>query len=178
VGFLLAVPGALPGGGRPHPASDEVCGRLAELMREGNPYAVQLARLLGGEGQAFLETVEMVLDKPSNQDVVVSLLHAIAAYFRPIRVQDVECRTMEDILTATDGLMACASVPGHPLRELLDRVPAMESEVRAMLVLSLVDEPLVNPIFSRTDAIGTVMRRKLKPLFEQMQQYIDTLRNR
>jgi hypothetical protein len=178
VGFLLAVPGALPAGGRPHPASDEVCGRLAELMREGNPYAVQLARLLGGEGQAFLETVEMVLDKPSNQDVVVSLLHAIAAYFRPIRVQDAECRTMEDILTATDGLMACASVPGHPLRELLDRVPAMASEVRAMLVLSLVDEPLVNPIFSRTDAIGTVMRRKLKPLFEQMQQYIDTLRNR
>ena len=54
----------------------------------------------------------------------------------------------------------------------------MEREVHAMLVLSMVDEPLVNPIFSRTDAIGTVMRKKLRPVSEPLQQYIDRLRNR
>ena len=178
VGFLQAVPDALPVGARPHPAWGEIRGQLTELTRIGNPYALQFCRLLGSEGQAFLETVEMVLEKPSNQDVVVSLLHAIAAYFRPIRVQESACRTMDDILAATDRLVAGASVPGHPLDDLLCRVPAMETKVHAMLILSLVDEPLVDPIFSRTDAIGTVMRRKLKPLFDPLQRYIDRLRDR
>jgi hypothetical protein len=178
VGFLQAVPDALPDAAKAHRAHDEVRARLAELTRTGNEYAVQFCRLLGSAGQSFLDTMEMVLDKPSNQDVVVSLLHAIAAYFRPIRLREADCRTMDDIFAATDALMADASVPGHPLGELLSRVPAMEGEVRAMLVLSLVDEPLVNPIFSRTDAIGTVMRRKLKPLFDQLRQHIAVLRNR
>jgi len=178
VGFLQAVPDVLPAAAKAHPAHDEVRGRLAELTRTGNEYAVQFCRLLGSEGQSFLETVELVLDKPSNQDVVVSLLHAIAAYFQPIREREAACRTMEDVLATTDRLMADASAPGHPLGELLGRLPAMTSEVHAMLALSLVDEPLVNPIFSRTDAVGTVMRRKLKPLFDQLQRYIDTLQNR
>jgi hypothetical protein len=54
----------------------------------------------------------------------------------------------------------------------------MEREVRAMLVLSMVDEPLVDPVFSRTDAIGTVMRRRLQPVFEPLQHQLDILRNR
>jgi hypothetical protein len=178
VGFLQAVPDALPAAAGAHSANDEVRGRLAELTRTGNPHAVQFCRLLGSAGQSFLETVEMVLDKPSNQDVVVSLLHAIAAYFQPIREREATCRTMEDICAATDALMAGAAAPAHPLGELLRRLPSMEREVRAMLVLSLVDEPLVNPVFSRTDAVGTVMRRKLKPLFEPLQQQIDMLRGR
>jgi hypothetical protein len=61
---------------------------------------------------------------------------------------------------------------------MLARVPGMEKEVHAMLVLSMADEPLVNPIFSRTDAIGTVMRRKLRPVSEPLQQSINRLRNR
>jgi hypothetical protein len=178
VGFLQAVPDELPAVVEPHPLRDEVCERLEGLRRAGNPVAVQLCRLLGSEGQGFLDTVENVLDKPSNQDVVVSLLHAIAAYFRPIRTHDAGYQTMDEILAAVAGLMAGDSVPGHSPGDLLRCVPAMETQVHAMLVLSMVDEPLVNPIFSRTDAIGTVMRRKLKPVFEQLRHYIDRLRNR
>jgi hypothetical protein len=175
VGFLQAVPDELPAVAEPHPSRDEVCEKLGELRRNGNPFAVQLCRLLGSEGQGFLDTVETVLDKPSNQDVVVSLLHAIAAYFHSIRADGAGYQTMEDILATADRLMAG---PGHALEELTSHVPAMKREVHAMLVLSMVDEPLVNPVFSRTDAIGTVMRRKLRPVFEQLQQYIDRLRNR
>jgi hypothetical protein len=85
---------------------------------------------------------------------------------------------MDEILAAADKLMISASAPGQPLGELLARVPGMEKEVHAMLVLSMADEPLVNPIFSRTDAIGTVMRRKLRPVSEPLQQSINRLRNR
>jgi len=42
----------------------------------------------------------------------------------------------------------------------------------------MVDEPLVDPVFSRTDAIGTVMRRRLQPVFEPLQHQLDILRNR
>jgi hypothetical protein len=178
VGFLQAVPDELPAGVGPHPLRDEVCETLEGLRQTGNPFAVQLCRLLGSEGQGFLDTVENVLDKPSNQDVVVSLLHAIAAYFHPIRTNDAGYQTMDDILAAADQLMISGSVPGHALGELLCSLPAMEREVHAMLVLSMVDEPLVNPIFSRTDAIGTVMRRKLRPVSGQLRHYIDRLRKR
>jgi hypothetical protein len=178
VGFLQAIPDELPAAVGPHPLRDEVCETLAGVSRTGNPFAVQLCRLLGSEGQGFLDTVENVLDKPSNQDVVVSLLQAIAAYFRPVRTQDSAYQTMDEILAAADRLMIGGSVPGHAVGELLSRVPGMEREVHAMLVLSMVDEPLVNPIFSRTDAIGTVMRSKLRPVSGQLQRYIDRLRNR
>jgi len=178
VGFLQAVPDELPVRVGPHPLGDEICEKLEGLTETGNPFAVQLCRLLGSEGQGFLDAVESVLDKPSNQDVVVSLLHAIAAYFHTIRTSDATgLQTMDEILAAVDKLMISASDPGQPLGELLARVPGMEREVHAMLVLSMVDEPLVNPIFSRTDAIGTVMRRKLRPVSEPLQQCINRLRN-
>jgi hypothetical protein len=178
VGFLQAVPDELPSRVGSHPLGEEVCGKLQGLTETGNPFAVQLCRLLGSEGQGFLDAVESVLNKPSNQDVVVSLLHAIAAYFYTIRTNDTGHQTMDDILAAVDDLMNSDSVHGEALGELLASVPGMEREVHAMLVLSMVDEPLVNPIFSRTDAIGTVMRRKLRPVSEPLQQCIDRLRNR
>jgi hypothetical protein len=178
VGFLQAVPDELPSGAGSHPLWGEVCGKLEGLRMSGNPFAVQLCRLLGSEGQGFLEAVEEVLEKPSNQDVVVSLLHAIAAYFKSTRTDDIVFQEMDDVLAAADKLMINGTVSGNALGDLLAVVPGMEREVHAMLVLSMVDEPLVNPIFSRTDAIGTVMRRKLKPVSEPLQQYIDRLRNR
>jgi hypothetical protein len=178
VGFLQAVPDELPAGVGPHPLRDEVCEKLEGLRKIGNPYAVQFCRLLGREGQRFLDVVANVLDKPANQDVVVSLLHALAAYFHSIRRNDTERQTMDAILAAADEMLVSGCVPGHALGELLSRVPGMEREVHAMLVLSMVDEPLVNPIFSRTDAIGTVMRRKLMPVSGPLRHYIDRLRNR
>jgi hypothetical protein len=178
VGFLHARPDELPCAAAPHPRWDEVCKKLAELNKDRNPLASQLIRLLGREGQCFLDTVENVLAKPANQDVVVSLLHAIAAYFHTIRMNANERQSMEEIYAAADSMLVNSAVPGHALGEVLDRVPGMEREVHAMLVLSMVDEPLVVPIFSRTDAIGTVMRRRLRPVFEPLQRQIDILRDR
>ena len=47
--------------------------------------------------------------------------------------------------------------------------------VKAMLAMSMLDEPVVNPIFSRTDAVGSVMRKKLKPVSGPVQGLIDIL---
>ena len=46
----------------------------------------------------------------------------------------------------------------------------------AMLFLAMLDEPVLNPVFSRTDAIGTVMRKKLKPVTGPIHEQIAALR--
>jgi hypothetical protein len=178
VGFLQAIPDQLPCAAASHPRWGEACNKLEGLRKTQNPFAIQLCRLLGREGQGFLAAVEKVLDKPANQDVVVSLLQAIAAYFHTIRTDVIGRQSMDDILAAADGMVANGFMRAHALDDLLARVPGMEREVHSMLVLSMVDEPLVDPIFSRTDAIGTVMRRKLKPVIEPLQRQIDRLRDR
>lgn len=178
VGFLQAMPNDLPCEAAPHPRWEEASNMLGALSGGRNPFASQLIRLLGREGQGFLDTVETVLAKPANQDVVVALFHAIAAYFCAIRRNDSGRQSIEEIHTAADNMLVNSAVPGHALGEVLGCVPGMEREVRAMLVLSMVDEPLVDPVFSRTDAIGTVMRRRLQPVFEPLQRQVDILRNR
>ena len=51
-------------------------------------------------------------------------------------------------------------------------VPELKDEVRALLILSSLSVYLLNPIFALTDAVGTVMRKKIKhitdPILEQL----------
>ena len=57
VGFLQAVPDDLPGEHAPHPQWEALQGRLEKLVAAGNPFAVQLCRLLSSAGQAWLAGV-------------------------------------------------------------------------------------------------------------------------
>ena len=178
VGFLQALPDALPEPVAPHPAWETATGKLSSLIEEGEPHAVQFCRLLGAQGQTFLETVRRVLKKPSNQDVVVSLLHAISAYFSSIRPAGARCNDIQEILGIT-GRMAAARDDGEGsdsrLMRLMALVPEYSGKVEAMLAMSMIDEPVVNPVFSRTDAVGSVMRKKLKPVSDPILGLIDIL---
>jgi hypothetical protein len=62
------------------------------------------------------------------------------------------------------------------LQHLLQVCPDSAHHVRAMLILALLGESVLNPVFSRTDAIGTVMRKKLKPLMEPIHEQINILK--
>jgi hypothetical protein len=153
--------------------------RLAGLLEAGNPFALQLCRLLGPAGQAWLASVAAVLHKPLNQDVVVELLHAIAAYSAHLPIAGTYLTEMDTIAALADVLLdggeAAGTEAARQLLELLLAVPEARSRVRAMLILAMVNEPLVNPVFSRTDAIGTVMRKKLHPVSDPIQEQIDLL---
>ncbi|MFV1973621.1 MAG: sulfur reduction protein DsrS [Thiohalobacterales bacterium] len=176
VGFLQTTPDHLPELLPPNPVWGDARESLAGLCAAGNPYAVQLRRLLGAAGQGYLATLEQVLRKPANQDVMVALLHAIASYSTTVRFDAGRYEFMDDICDAVNRLLANDCAADNALGDVLDKVPELKNRVRAMLVLSLLDEPVVNPVFSRTDAIGTVMRKKLKPLSNVIQQQIDILR--
>jgi hypothetical protein len=140
-----------------------------------------LCRLLSPAGQTFLASVETVLKKPSNQDVMVELMHALDSYSASLSLGEYKHDDIEDIVRMAGALMAgkvdADSEMNQSLQRLMQTYPDGIHRVRAMLVLALLGESVLNPVFSKTDAIGTVMRKKLKPLTEPIREQIDILKS-
>ncbi|HUT41036.1 MAG TPA: sulfur reduction protein DsrS [Gammaproteobacteria bacterium] len=179
VGFLQALPDDLPDEQAPGPAWEQVGRAVEALMPAGNPFAMQLCRLLGPAGQSFLAAVESVLKKPSNQDVVVELMHALAAHARDLPVRRTRLTRVDEIDAVVDQLLAAAGQGDEACRDLADvlqELPGNVHHIRAMLFLGLLDEPLLDPVFAGTDAIGSVMRKKLEPVTGPVLQQIAVLK--
>jgi len=180
VGFLQTLPDDLPARQAAHPDGERITQQLASLLAAENPFAIQLCRLLSPAGQAYLDCVATVLKKPSNQDVMVELMHALEAYSASLPVVRQRKFDISDIMKVTSELTADAcgeGVAGQDLQALMRMLPGDERYIRAMLFLARLCEPVLDPVFSRTDAIGTVMRKKLKPVTEPIHEQINTLRN-
>ena len=168
VGFLFADPENLPEASRDHPQLSQVMVQLQPLLEQGNPVAAQLQRLLGKAGQNYLQTVEKALEKVADQEVVVALIKALQGYFRHTWSVDY-CihypRLSAEIDSAVAGIMQPEST--FPMiAQVLQQAPQLSEKVEALLKLSLVGEPLLDPIFSQTDAVGSVMRKRLQPVTE------------
>ena len=162
VGFLKMLPDELPEQTAPHPEYENLKTRLAELAAAGQPVAQQLLRVLSPAGQAYIKTTTNVLKKPANQDVVVALLEAIEDYFATVSPAAPMSSEMSDLVEQAHQSCADKTVPA--INEVLEVAPESAEMLHAMLALSWVGVHLVNPVFARTDAIGTVMRRKLEPV--------------
>ncbi len=172
IGFLHSTPDNLP---EPPPAHAEhaaLAERLAGPAADGNPWARQLLRSLSGPGQAFFRTVRQVLAKLPNQDAAASLMNAIGAYYWNLRPDTGRYRSMADAVARAEGVLAS---PPADLAPVLALVPEQRERLRAMLALSMVDEFTVAPILGKTDAIGSVMRKRLLPVTEPLLAEIDRL---
>lgn len=179
VGFLQALPDELPGEHAPVPAWAGINRSLQDLLQSDNPYAVQLCRLLGPAGQAFLAGVESVLRKPANQDVMVELMRALAAHAGLLPLQRQRLTSIEAITVEVERLVAAAAQGDDGLQDLTDvlrELPGSVHHIRAMLFLALLDEPVLDPVFAGSDAIGSVMRKKLKPVTEPVLQQLAVLK--
>jgi hypothetical protein len=175
VGFLQTLPDDLPDKQAAHPDGKRITQQLAGLLAEENPFAIQLCRLLSPAGQAYLDCVATVLKKPSNQDVMVELMHALEAYSASLPVGKQRKIDISDIMKVTSEMTV--DTGGQDLQALMRMLPGDEHYIRAMLFLARLCEPVLDPVFSRTDAIGTVMRKKLKPVTDPIHEQINTLRN-
>lgn len=177
VGFLHALPDQLPQTSVAHREFDSYQAILTPLADEGNVLAQMLLRTLSEQGQGFLRTVETVLNKPANQDVVVALFEAIEAYFRIIRPHSERRRDIEQILTEANQYCAISESCSH--REAIDsiksRLPQVLPLIESLFVLACVGEQLIAPIFATTDAVGSVMRRKIEPVAKPISQHIGLL---
>ncbi len=179
VGFLQAIPDELPDRCEANPSWDDCLACTEALVKQGNPFVIQLLRLLSPAGQAFLATVAAVLKKPSNQDVMVELMHALEQHAADMPLDEYKNSDIEAIVHTAAELVGgepASGAPG-PLQQLVDAWPQGIRYIRAMLILALLEEKVLNPIFSRTDAIGTVMRKKLRPLTEPVNEQIAVLRS-
>lgn len=169
VGFLQALPDHLPEEAPARADFPAVAGPLGELARAGNPVAGLLLRVLDAPGQAYLKVCARAFRKPANQDVVNVLLDTIALYFAPAhpgaeRDADLE-RVLADAAALVGGGASADGVgPSPALREVRERLPELAPDLRALLVLARLGYPVVRPVFSRTTAIGSLMRRKLEPV--------------
>jgi hypothetical protein len=171
VGFLHSVPEDLPEEAEPHVMHGEVSEKLKHLLDEGNYYADMIVRTFSDRGQRFIRTAEAALKKPSDQEVVESLLDAIAVYFSKIRPDTFTADDIDAIQAEADQL--CET--DEEIQAVVQQLPELKSTIRAMLILSCLSVKLVNPIFARTDAIGTMMRKKIQPVTDPVFQQLAVL---
>lgn len=176
IGFLYALPDALPLSVSPNPLYKETAKTVAALCDKQNPYAQQLCRLLSENGQAFLSTVDSVLNRITDQDAVVMFLNCFGAYFSLDDSREkIRARSFSEIYDYVDKLLISQHREG--LCELLHVIPEMKPQVRAMLGLCYVSETLADPIFAQTDAVGSVMRKQLYPVTEPLRECVAILQH-
>ena len=180
IGFLQAQPDFLPEPIEPRADATAHLATLEAFSAAGNAVARILQRVLSAAGQTYLQTCEHAFKRPSNQDAVCELLDTIGAYFSPARVTPAHYFDMAALMA--DGAAGFAQAPEvdqariKACAELAAKLPSLAAEIRAVQVLAHLGEPLVRQTFSRTDAVGSVMRRKLEPITAPILQQLAVLR--
>ena len=159
VGFLKTLPDNLPIESFEHKSLSSIKEKLIAL--KDNAYANIILRVLSKEGQAYLSTVEMIIKKPSNQDVVISLFNTIKNYFQTVRPNDAEYQDIDILFLDVNKYVDITATQVEELKLVLKVAPELTNIIKPILVLSLLGESLLSPIFSRTDAIGSLMRKKI-----------------
>jgi len=174
VGFLATIPNDLPDHHAAHVLYDELATSLASLPE--NPLAQMLVQIHSEQGQSFLQTVKAAFKRPNNQDVVVALVNSVANYFDPVSIP-APSQDVAEIICYVDQICADESQPvAQYLAEINAVVPDLDQRIKAMLILSCLDEKVVGPIFAISTAIGSVMRKKLEPVTKPLLQHVDILR--
>ncbi|AHE98314.1 DsrS protein [Thioalkalivibrio paradoxus ARh 1] len=178
VGFLKTLPDRLPHDRAPHPRHGDLAPVLEAAAGQGNVFAAQLRRSLDAPGQAYLDTVRFALSKCSDQGVVVHLFEAIEDYFAPIRPSAAGHRRIEHLIDDAARMDACVADPERcrQFRELDDALPTEDRLLlESLLVMGLVGEPLLAPIFGNTDAVGSGLRMALDPVTGGLFPHLDRL---
>ncbi len=151
VAFLEMQPDRLP---NPRAARAD---RAAVPQLAGNPYSTMLDKALSDQGQTFLATTAIILERPEIQEVVNHTLNALAHWCAPLRQLDDAARS-----SAREALLQAA--------------PQFATDCGALDALAAVDADTVRPIFLKTTAIGSLMRRKIQPVVTPLLDAITVLR--
>jgi len=173
VGFLQAIPDELPEPQPQHVAFAELEQALQPVARH-NQLAALILRTLDSAGQSYLYAVEGILRKPANQDVVVALTNTIGAYFADARQVDIFPRDINDLIEQSKA--GSVATDNNEIAEIHEAAPNLAPVITALLVLSRISEEIVTPVFAKTTAEGTLMRRKLEPITAPLFEQIANLR--
>jgi len=183
IGFLEACPDDLP---ESVPVRNDLAQHqptLAELEKQGNKYAAQLNKIMSAAGQSFIQTSEAILKKPATQEAVCALLNAVGNYFNPdydwsaSRNEVLSNATAEqDINVLLANAKQQLDADNTELTTLVNALPHLRGDIEAMLGLASITDAIATPVFARTDAIGSVMRKKLAPVTDRLFAQFTVLR--
>ena len=181
VGFLTAPPEALPKSAPAVPLDGDLH-HLKDLSRTGNPWARILLNGFSEPGQTWIRTAMAVLKKPATQGVVWKLLGAIGDHFsitdhgQDPNTADTNGPENEPTFERLrENTRRQLQTPQEPLLELLNALPDDRRTIEALLILAQVDGELVTPIFARSSAVGSVMRKQIEPVVTPILAQLDTL---
>ncbi len=170
VGFVAAIPDELPDRRPSRPDHDAVSKLLKKAAASDNPIAGLLIRALSAEGQTFFAACGKILSKPPTQDVVTRTFDVLHRYLAPLRSErpDVSLPTLE-----CQAVDFCRNSP--EVRELLAMAPELRLELEALHLLSGLGYGVIRPVLSGSNAMGSLMRRKVEPITERILARIDLL---
>jgi hypothetical protein len=169
LGFLLSTPDDLPQLPPPALLDPEEMQILRRLAEASNPFARQLIKVLSSQGQGFILTCLRVMEKPANQDVVTALLDVVRDYFKGLRPEGDPDLTLE-------ALQEQAASWADPAYTTCQQVLRNQTErLKSLFILSGIGYGVVRPVFSKTDAIGSLMRKKLVPVFDPLRTLLQCL---
>jgi len=174
VGFLQAMPDDLPGSAADHTNYEIYKEKLNSLIEQGNKQAALLLKIMSAAGQNYINTIDAALKRPSDQNVVVALFMTIEKYFSDICPVFDNHREIDVIIE--EAKQKCQQCD-EGLTELKSAVPDAEKYLEAMMVLSGYCEELTFPVFGQTDAVGSVMRKRIKHLTDPIKAQTKILRN-
>jgi len=176
VGFLHNSPQDLPLSLPAHPDYNYFKQRSETLP--DNPYLQHWIALLSPVGQAWLHTVQQAMEKPKEQDVVVALFNAINAYhakLHPHIDRDLSrgIRDLDRLLHQSEQWYQQPQQLGETWMACLNHCDEHHAQqAQALLFLLQLGENSLNPILSQTDAVGSVLRKRLQPLFSVIVQHM------
>ena len=172
IGFLLQTPDDLPVVSEAHHHWQEICETTQAETDAGNKFSKLICQTLSPEGQAFLQISEVVLNKPNDQEAVAAILNAIGAYFDKFENNHSNWRDMQSLVDYTEQYHQ----DHQEVQRLMALAPSLLPQLKAIFNLSMINETLVDPIFGMTDAIGSVMRKKIEPVVSPIIENIKLLR--
>ena len=108
-------------------------------------------------------------------DTVVDTLNALGDYGKPLRGETVLPRSEQDLQQIVESLTDSSSAALDPDQVSADKSAKNPDHQSALIALGLCGEPLVAPFFAKSDAVGSLMRKKLKPVLESVFAALETL---
>ncbi len=188
LGFLDTTPNNIPEPLAAHKNYQEIKEKLATLLEKNNIYAKSFCHLLSHEGQTFINTAQQAFKRPPNQAVYAALIESIRrysllsqadtlyAYSLGLRSNsEIEtdiseivkiCQLMvnEKVTQAVDK----ADTNLRELAEVLDLLPQLKEQFLAIVILSQTSQSVTFPIFSKSNAVGSLMRKNLKFITDEV----------
>jgi hypothetical protein len=174
VGFLEIAADELPDPTSAHFRYQEISELVMPLSRSGNTLADFISKLFSENGQTFVTHAASLLKKPSSQEAVINVFDAIARYFSPLDMSYDLSRpvSVDAIHEYVNQIM---QQPDQHVNELIQAAPDLTGYFRTAMVLSQLNEQMLMPMFASSTAVGSVLRKQVKPVTEPVMHELHSL---